>query len=54
MADIKLVINIKQDNYDYIKTLDKIGVGECLIDNIYEAIRQGVPLEKVLADIKKK
>ena len=41
---MKLVIEISKSDYEYIKKLDRIGVGECLIDNVYEGIRKGIVL----------
>ena len=43
---MKLVIDISKSDYEYIKKLSKTGVGECLIDNVYEGIRKGIVLPK--------
>lgn len=39
---MKIVINISEEDYKYIKELPSMGVGtDCVLDNAYDAIRNG-------------
>ena len=49
---MKLVIEIDEEEIEYIKKLTPIGVGKCLIDDVYGAIRNGRPLEDYLFPFK--
>ena len=45
MTDIvEVVVKIPKDYFEYIKTLDKIGVGECFIDTVLDAFKDGTVL----------
>lgn len=45
---MKIVINISKEDYKYIKELPSIGVGtgNCVLDNAYDAIRNGEILDE--------
>lgn len=43
---MKLIIDISQKDYDACKKSQNIGVGECLLDNIYNAVKYGKPYEE--------
>jgi hypothetical protein len=44
---MKIVINISEKDYKYIKEIPSIGVGSnCVLDNAYDAIRNGEILDE--------
>ena len=48
---MKVVIDIPENDYNYIKQLPNIGVGDCLVDNVYNAITNGTVLPKEHGDL---
>ena len=43
---MKLIIEISQEDYERCKEIPDIGVGECLLDNVYNAVKYGKPYEE--------